>query len=119
MSEIINLKKNKMSKKSKKIKNKQKPVMKFDDHFITRLKQRFSNISMDEVENVIKYSKRYTSNHIDSCPYKVVRKKMMNDMYSDSIYLVNYKYNTILVAVKNVITTVLYLDGSEGYSFVN
>ena len=108
-----------MSKKSKNIKkkNKQKAVITFDDHFITRFKQRFYNINMDDVENVIKCSKRYTSNNIDSCPYKVVRKKMMNDMYSDSVYLVNYKYNTILVAVKNVLTTVLYLDGSEGYSF--
>lgn len=100
------------------LKNKksQNQEIKLDPHFIERFKMRFSDIDLNQVEELITRSKRYTTNNLDSVPFPVIKKKLQNPMYSDSVYYVNQKFNMVFVAVKNTIETVLYLDGKDGYT---
>ena len=94
-----------------------KPVLVMDEYFTQRLRERFYELPLHMIENVIGLSKRYTLHNVHSCPYKVVTKKLKNPQYSDSVYFVNPKYNLVMVAVKNVLLNVLYLDGREGYQY--
>jgi hypothetical protein len=95
-----------------------KPVLVMDEYFVQKLRARFSEIPLDRVDEVIAFSKRYTPKSANDCPFKVVANKLRNPQYSDSVYLVNPKYNLIMVAVSNVLLNVLYLDGKDGYNLI-
>lgn len=104
-----------MKRNNKNQKN-QNQEIKLDTHFIERFKMRFQDFDLTQVEEIIKRSKRYTTKNIDSVPFPVVKKKLQNPMYSDSVYYVNPKFNMVFVVVKNIVETVLYLDGRDGYN---
>ena len=106
------------SKKHKNNKVKNQVSLTIDEHFVERLRQRFSEVKLEDIDNIIKFSKKYTPKNLDSCPFQVVKNKLRNPQYSDSVYLVNSKFNMIMVSVNNVLKNVLYLDGTDGYSFV-
>lgn len=105
-------------RKNKKNNKNEKPQLVLDIHFMERLKLRFEDVKLDDIDTIIQHSKRYTIKNIDSCPFQVVKNKLRNPQYSDSVYLVNSKFNMIMVSVNNVLKNVLYLDGTDGYSFV-
>lgn len=105
-----------MNNKNKNNKN-QNQEINLDEYFVTRLNQRFSEININKVDEIVKFSKRYSIKQIDSCPFPVVKNKLRNPDYPNSVYLVNTKFNLIMVQVGNVLKNALYLDGSDGYSF--
>jgi hypothetical protein len=106
-----------MKTKNKNQKNNEKVTYNLDEYFVTRMNQRFSEININKLDEIISFSKRYSIKQITSCPFPVVCNKLRNPEYPNSVYLVNPKFNMIMVSVGNVLKNVLYLDGKDGYSF--
>ena len=105
------------NKNNKNKKNNEKVNYQIDDYFATRLKQRFSEVNLEKIDEIISFSKKYSIKQLDSCPFQVVKNKLRNPEYPNSIYLVNPKFNLVMVAVGNVLKNALYLDDRDGYSF--
>ena len=103
-------------RKNKKNNRNEKPQLVLDTHFMERLKLRFEDVKLDDVDTIIQHSKKYTVKNLDSCPFQVVKNKLKNPEYPNSLYLVNSRFNMIMVSVNNVIMNVLYLDGRDGYN---
>lgn len=97
--------------------NKPKPVFKIDEYFVKRLNERFAEIDINRIDEVISFSKKYTQGNIMNCPFKVVANKLRNPEHPNTMYIVNPKYNLIMVSVNNLIINALYLDGKDGYDF--
>ena len=77
------------------MKNKKFTKTKIDQHFVERMKARFKDIDVSEIDKVLYHTKTYAQKNIDSCPFNEVRKKLRNPMYPNSRYHVNELYNMI------------------------
>ena len=104
-------------KNKNKNKNHPKPVFKIDEYFVKRMNERFAEIDLNKIEEIISHSKKYTSSNLFNCPFKVVVNKLINPKYPNTMYIVNPKYNLIMVSVNNLICNALYLDGKDGYDY--
>jgi len=92
--------------------------MELNNYFIQRLNQRFGEIKLNDIEDIISESERIEPSDMSSryIPYKTLIPKLYNPKYSDSVYYVNKKLNAIFVTINDsLLTNVLYLDGRYGY----
>jgi hypothetical protein len=104
-----------MKKKNQKNKN-QKQELKFESHFYERVNERFNFPNLEFFkENVLKYCKTYNANNAHSCPHSVVQSKLRNPQYANQRFLVNPKFNIVVVTENHVAFNTLYLDGRDGY----
>jgi hypothetical protein len=101
-------------RKSSNNKNQVKSQFVIDIHLIERFKLRFSDVNFSDLETIVKFSKKYNSSNVHQCPFDVVKNKIRN--YSNQVFLVNTKFNMILVQENNTLKNVLYLDGTDGYN---
>lgn len=106
-----------MNNKNKKQKNHPKPVFKIDEYFVNRMNERFIEIDLKKIDEIISLSKKYTTSNRLHCPFAVVSSKLINPKHPNTMYIVNPKYNLIMVSVKNVLINALYLDGKDGYDY--
>ena len=89
---------------------------KFDQHFFDQVNMRFEFPNLEYIkENVLKYAKVYRKQNVHSCPFSVVKSKLMNPQYSEQSFYVNTRYNIVIVEENNTIFNALYLDGKDGY----
>ena len=102
-----------MSKKGKNKIRKQVELV-VDTHLVERFKLRFSDVSFSELDTIVKFSKKYNKSNVHSCPFDVVKNKLRN--YTEQIFLVNTKFNMVIVQEGNTLKNVLYLDGRDGYN---
>ena len=85
----------------------------FPEHSKLRIQERF-NMSLNDILKV----KQYFKCGGKDCRYKVVRNKLQS--YSSQKAFYNEKLNMLFMVCVNTKEgkTTLYLDGSEGYSFM-
>lgn len=107
----------KTKNKNKNNKN-QKSDFVIHDYFHQKFINRFYDVDFSSLSEIIKFSKKYNLSNISNCPYKVVINKLRNADYPHSVYLVNPKYNMIIVSENHQLINVLYLDGRDGYSSI-
>jgi hypothetical protein len=92
--------------------------MLIDDYFVNRLNQRFGDVLLDNLNDILSESERIEPIDIHNrfIPYKTLIPKLYNPKYKDSVYYVNKKLNAIFVTISdNLLINVLYLDGKYGY----
>ena len=102
-----------MSKKGKN-KIRKQVELRIDEHLVERFKLRFSDVSFSELDSIVKFSKKYNKTNAHTCPFDVVKNKLRN--YTEQIFLVNTKFNMVLVQEGSTLKNVLYLDGRDGYN---
>ena len=66
--------------KNKNHKNQNQEII-LDEYFVQRLNQRFSEVDINKLYEIVKFSKRYSIKQIDSCPFQVVKNKLRNPEY--------------------------------------
>jgi 5-methylthioribose kinase len=87
-------------------------------YFMERLQQRFNNVNLSDIENILSESERFVPADVNRkfIPYPTLISKLRNINYSDSVYYVNKKLNAIFVTINDeYLVNCLYLDGSYGY----
>jgi hypothetical protein len=84
----------------------------FSKHAIEQLQNRFGMT----VEHIVEVKQHFKKGNSD-CVYSVVRKKLMN--YPSQVAFYNPKFNIVLMCctISKEVTTTLYLDGKDGYSY--
>jgi len=102
-----------------KTKTKPQTTLQINHHFVEAMQMRFAKIKMEQVNDIINMSKRFTPADLNRrhIPYPVLVNKLRNPNYHNSVYYVNEKLNAIFVSVDNkMLVNALFLDGKDGYA---
>ena len=92
------------------MKDKNKQMISYKDHALEMLEARFN---LNEID--ITRMKRV--NKFNAHKFPVLAQKYKTGIHMQTEYLVSTFHNLALAVVGNLVVTVLYLDGRNGYNF--